>query len=296
MRELVESLNSICNDQPYDVRWHLKNLRTGKTADRKGDIPIASASIRKIAIMMAMFRAVTRGRFSLEQPVPIKAEFQRGNFIGSIFRHFTPGYVVPLKDHITLMIIVSDNVCTGTIVEMLGIEEINDFCQAIGMERTMHRFGFVPEEIYGDDRNLVPETTNVTTPNDQGLLLDLILKGTHDAHVASRLGCTPSLCQLGIDVLSWQKYRSGLPSLLPENTKIAHKTGAIVQDFDNQGYPITVGYHDAGIIFNGEEPLFILAVFTQDVPRELADGTPNFNHAARVIGSICRTCWDKLRG
>jgi beta-lactamase class A len=295
MRQLVECLNSICDEQPYDVRWHLKSLRTGELADRKGDIPIASASVRKIAIMMALYRAVTRGRLSLDQPIPIKPEFQRGNFIGSIFRYFTPGYTVPLKDHVTMMIIVSDNVSTGTIVDMLGIDEVNDFCQSIGMTSTIHRFGFVPEEIYGDDQNLLPEKTNVTTPNDQGLLLDLILQGRRDAHVATRLGCTPRLCQLGIDVLSWQKYRSALPSLLPENTKIAHKTGAIVQDFDERGYPITVGYHDAGIIFQEEEPLFILTVFTQGVPRELADGTPNFSHAARVIGKLCRACWDGLR-
>jgi beta-lactamase class A len=295
MPALVEHLNSICDDQPYDVRWYLRNVRSGETADREGDVPIASASIRKIAIMMAMFRAVKQGRFSLEQPVPIKSEFQRGNFIGSIFQYFTPGYSVPLKDHIILMIIVSDNVCTGTIVDMLGLDEVNDFCQAIGMARTVNRFGFVPEEIYGNDRNLLPETTNVTTANDQGLLLDLMLKGTRDTQVASRLGCTPALCQFGLDILSWQKYSSGLPSLLPENTKVAHKTGTIVQDFDERGRPISVGYHDAGIIFYREEPLFILTVFTQGVPREFPDGTPNFHHAARVIGRICRACWDRLK-
>lgn len=295
MRSLVESLNSFCDGLPYDVRWHLRSVRTGETANRMGDIPIASASIRKIAIMMAMFRAINRGRFSLEEAVPIKPEFQRGNFVGSIFQHFTPGTTVALKDHITLMIIVSDNVCTGTIVDMLGIDEVNDFCQAIGMTQTVHRFGFVPEEIYGGDRNTLPKTTNATTANDQGRLLDLMLKGSQDVGAASRLGCTPALCKLGIDILGRQKYNSGIPSLLPEDTRVAHKTGMIVTDFTDRGYPISTGYHDAGIVFQGEAPLFILTVFTQGVPRELPDGTPNFNHASRAIGRIGRACWDTLK-
>ena len=60
---------------------------------------------------------------------------------------------------------------------------------------------------------------------DQGLLLGLILKGTTDPATARRLGVTPDLCRLGLDILSWQKLKTRLPSQLPLGTRVAHKTG-----------------------------------------------------------------------
>jgi beta-lactamase class A len=57
--------------------------------------------------------------------------------------------------------------------------------------------------VVGRDHSLEEVTT--TTPTDQGILLDLILQGTEDAGAAARLGCTPELCRLGIEILSRQK-------------------------------------------------------------------------------------------
>ena len=60
---------------------------------------------------------------------------------------------------------------------------------------------------------------------------------------------------MGLDILSWQKLRNGLPSWLPAGTKVAHKTGTGVR---NQ--------HDAGIIYFGDQPRFILMVYTEHLP------------------------------
>jgi hypothetical protein len=96
-----------------------------------------------------------------------------------------------------MMIIVSDNTCTGTTVDMLGLDEINAFCHRIGIKNTIHRFG-IPT-IISRDHTLEEVTT--TTPADQGLLLDLILQGTQDANAASRLECTPEIYRLAMDIL-----------------------------------------------------------------------------------------------
>jgi hypothetical protein len=67
--------------------------------------------------------------------------------------------------------------------------------------------------------------------DDEGLdrvdreILELILRGTTDREVAACLGSTPALCRLGLDILSWQKLKTRLPSQLPLGTKVAHKTG-----------------------------------------------------------------------
>ena len=127
--------------------------------------------------------------------------------------------------------------------------------------------------------------TNETTPADVGVLLDLILRGTTEPAGAARLGATPGLCRLALEILTWQKLNARLPFLLPVGPRVAHKTG-------------TGGacYHDAGIVFQGDRPRFILAAYTNDVPRALPDGTSGAAAAALLIARLARTCWDALAG
>jgi len=106
-----------------------------------------------------------------------------------------------------------------------------------------------------------------------------------DNAAAAKLGSTRELCRLGLDILSWQKLKTRLPSQLPLGTKVAHKTGTGSR-----------GFMDAGIIYKGEIPLFILTAYTEHVPAALPDGTPGFTAANQLIGSMARLAWDTLGG
>jgi beta-lactamase class A len=277
MRDLVQRLNQLCDGMPFQTSWYLKDLTTGTTANRLGDVPVPSASTRKISIMMAALSAVHAGKLALDQRVTIEARYQDND--SGTFQHLTPGFWITFRDALVMMIIVSDNTCTGTVVDLVGLGEIQRYCESIGMTGTVHRFGIPPR--LGPEHALDQVTT--TTPNDQGLLLELILRGTSDAKVAARLGCTPELCQLGLDILSWQKLKSRLPSLLPLGTKVAHKTGTGSR-----------GYMDAGIIWKDDRTLCILTAYTERVPAALPDGTPGFAAAAQLIGRMARLSYDAL--
>jgi len=277
MRELVQRLNAECETVPFQTSWYLKDLATAERADRMGDMPVPSASTRKISIMMAALKAVHDGKLALDQRVTIEAKYQDND--SGTFQHLTPGFSITLRDALVMMIIVSDNTCTGTVVDLVGLGEVQRFCESVGMTRTIHRFGIPPR--LGPDHGLDQVTT--TTPNDQGLLLELILRGTTDPATAARMGVTPELCRLGLDILSWQKLKTRLPSQLPLGTKVAHKTGTGSR-----------GYMDAGIVFQGERPLFILTAYTEHVPAALPDGTPGFTAANRVVGRMARLAWDAL--
>jgi beta-lactamase class A len=277
MRELTDRLHGLCDALPFQTSWYLKDLATGRRADRAGAVPVPSASTRKISIMMAALKAVHDGKLTLDQKVTIEARYQDND--SGTFQHLTPGFWVTFRDALVMMIIVSDNTCTGAVVDLVGLGEIQRYGEAMGMTGTTHRFGIPPR--LGRDHTLDQVTT--TTPNDQGLLLELILRGTADPPAAARLGVTTGLCQLGLDILSWQKLRTRLPSLLPLGTKVAHKTGTGAR-----------GYMDAGIVFKGERAAFILAAYTEHVPAELPDGTPGFAAAAQLIGRMARVCYDTL--
>jgi beta-lactamase class A len=278
MRDLVLRLNELCDAQPFQTTWYLKDLATGSVADRRGAVPVPSASTRKISIMMAALAAVHAGKLSLDQKVTVESKYQDND--SGTFQHLTPGFSITLRDAMVMMIIVSDNTCTGMVVDLVGLPSIQRYCESVGMTGTTHRFGIPPR--LGPDHSLDQVTT--TTPNDQGLLLELILRGTTDPATAARLQCTPELCRLGLDILSWQKLKTRLPSLLPLGTKVAHKTGTGAR-----------GYMDAGIIYKDDRPLCILTAYTEHVPAALPDGTPGFAAAAQLIGRMARLCYDEIK-
>ena len=226
---------------------------------------------------MAALKAVHDGKLALDQKVTIDSRYQDND--SGTFQHLTPGFAITFRDALVMMIIVSDNTCTGTVVDLVGLGEIQRFCESVGMTRTVHRFGIPPR--LPADHGLDQVTS--TTPRDQGLLLHLMLQGAEDPKAAARLGSTPALCRLGLDILSWQKLRARLPSLLPLGTKVAHKTGTGSR-----------GYMDAGIVYKESRPLFILTAYTDGVPAALPDGTPGFAAANQVIGRMARLAWDEL--
>jgi beta-lactamase class A len=282
---LASRLNALCDAQPFETGWYLKDLATGEAADRRGDVVVPSASTRKIAILMAALRAVHAGRLSLDQPIVIRKEFQISD--SGCFQLLRPGFTIALQDVLTMMMVVSDNTCTGTVVEMLGLDDINQFSRAAGMSGTVHRQPIPPKvDAAAAARDNAPpdlESINVTTPNDVGRLLEQVLQGAGDPAAAARLGSTPPLCRLALDIMSALLFHDRLPGLLPRGTTVAHKTGTAAHNFN-----------DAGIVFEHDRPLFILAVYTGRVPWVIPDGAPGERAAAHHIARLARTCWDAL--
>ena len=275
---LANELNQLCDEQPFHTGWFIKNLRTGAVMERYGSVVVPSASTRKIAIMMAALKAVNGGELSLSQPVTMASRFKNND--SGCFQHLQSDFVIQLQDALVMMIIVSDNTCTGVVADLVGLEAINAFCQSIGMADTVHRYGIPPAGMAG---YLPADKTNSTTPADVARLLELIVKGVHDNEIASHLGCTLELCQLAIDILSWQRLRNRIPARLPLGTKVAHKTGTTAKN-----------YNDAGIVYADGEPLFLISAYTDSVPVDLPSGDPGHTVAYDLTARLSRLCWDEF--
>jgi beta-lactamase class A len=192
----------------------------------------------------------------------------------------TPGCVIPLRDAFVNMIITSDNVCTQIVLERLDRDELNAWCRRIGMTGTTHRVNFPPPGLAWDHP---VEAVASTTARDQGVLLDRMAAGAADADAASFLGATPELCRLGLDILSWQRLRNLIPSMLPAKAKVANKTGRGPR-----------GRMDAGLVYKDDRPRYIISVFTDRVPETLPDGLPGYTAAYATAGRLARLCWDAM--
>ena len=280
MKELAARLDALCDALPFQTSWYLKDLATGARADRLGDVPVPSASTRKISIMMAALKAVHDGKLALDQKVIIDAKYQDND--SGTFQHLTPGFWITFRDALVMMIIVSDNTCTGQVVDLVGLGEIQRFCESVGMTRTVHRFGIPPR--LGPDHALDQVTT--TTPNDQGMLLELILRGTdrprgrrahgRDSRAVPARARHPVLAEAqGAAALAAARSAPRSPTR-PAPGRAASWTRASCSRADR--------------------PLFILTAYTEHVPAALPDGTPGFTAANTLIGRMARVSWDALGG
>jgi beta-lactamase class A len=283
INELNKSLNEICESQHFNVKWYFKDLKTGESLDRNGDEIGPSASTRKISILMAAMKAIHEGKIALlDEIIPEEKYFGTNS---GCFQHFLPGFKVKFQDLLTMMIIVSDNVSTGTVTEMLTLDYINDFCKDIGMNRTNHRVGFPTGADLTSDLNKV----NSTTPNDVGLLLEIIHNSTSDQGAANELGSTMELCNIAMEILLSQKLNNRLPLKLASpsaagpkdnDVKVAHKTGSY-----------QTGYSDSGIIYPSNHPGVILCTYTDDVPQYLTNGDAGIYAANNAMGSLALECY-----
>ena len=276
----AKRLNAICDAQPFVTRFMARNLLTGETIGRGADEETPSASTRKTSIMMAALKEVEDGRLDLDEQIVYEKRLAE-EVASGIFRYMTPGIVISLRDAITGMMVLSDNVCTKMVFERLTLEEVDSYCKALGMSGTHHRF-LIPPLALSPDHALGAVTT--TTAADQVLLLQTILDAQTSEDAAARLGCSQALCAFALQTLKNQVLRYGIPSRLPFETIVASKGGRGKR-----------GRMDAGIVFRDGAPFYILAAYTDQVPQVMEDGTPGYTIALETIGRLARACWEEFQ-
>lgn len=273
-------LTAICDAQPFVTRFLARNLLTGETYERGADEETPSASTRKTSIMMAALKAAEEGRLDLDEEITYEARYAE-EVASGMFRYLTPGIVISLRDAITGMMVLSDNVCTKMVFERLTLEEVDGYCKAIGMVGTHHRF-LIPPLALSPDHALTSVTT--TTARDQAFLLQAILDAQTSEESARLLGCSQALCAYALQTLKNQILRYAIPSRLPFGAVVAHKGGTGKR-----------GRMNCGIVYRDANPFYILCAFTDEVPQAMPDGTPGYTISLETIGRLSRACWDEFQ-
>jgi beta-lactamase class A len=117
-----------------------------------------------------------------------------------------------IRDLVVLMIVESDNLATNCLLELVGMQGINETMIQLGLSQTrVNR----PIE---DFEALREDTSNPTTSQEIASLLIEIYKGNLP------------YSDLMVEILKKQRYTSRIPFFLPddnEDLEIAHKTGTL---------------------------------------------------------------------
>jgi beta-lactamase class A len=226
-----------------------KDLQTGKTIVWNEHENFHAASTMKTPVMIEVFKQSAAGKFSLNDPILIRNEFK--SIVDSSTYQLSPaddsqqelytltGKKIPLSELVYQMIIMSSNLATNIIMEMVDAKNVTQTMRNLGANDIQVLRGVEDNKAFAKGLN------NSTTAYDLMLIFEKIAK--HEVVNAKA-------CDEMIRILLAQTHNTLIPALLPKEVKVAHKTGTI-----------TGVHHDSGIVFLPDGKKYVLVILSKNL-------------------------------
>jgi len=210
--------------------------REEKIEINEGEI-FESASLVKLPVMIEIYRKIEAGELKEEEEIVLKEEDKTGG--SGILKDKPSGSLWTVKELVELMITESDNTATDILIDLAGMEEVENTCRKIGLlNTTLERKIYAFEEIdHGKD--------NLTSPQDMCLLFTKLYEGPEISEMAGKEM---------LSILKGQKNKKIIPRFLPEDTVCAHKTGGLLGIV-----------HDCGIVYPPDRNPYVLVLMGKNV-------------------------------
>ncbi len=223
----------------YTGRWGIviANAATGDRLELNPDMIFPAASMIKVPIMYEIMRQAAAGKLSLDAALRINDEDKVGG--AGILKELQAGKVFTVRELVTLMIILSDNMATNMLIDLIGTETVNQTAAELGLKSTVLRRRMM------DFAAAQAGKENQTSAADMALIF---------AKIHTSAGLPRAYGGLMLDILGRQQIQDKLPFYLPGGITLAHKTGTLA------GVE-----HDAGILYLPGGP-YIISVLTGDLP------------------------------
>ena len=196
----------------------VKNLATGDSYQLRGDDVMPTASLIKLAVMIEAYEQAETKKVMLDETLTLKAE-DKVPGAGILTIHFSDGATFPLKDAIRLMMVYSDNTATNLVLGAVGIREVNERMEKLGLKETK-----INAKVYkGSTTSIDKARTDKyglgsTTANETLKLLELL-------HTGKVVGA--GACETMLGHMKANDDKEMAVRFLPAGTVIAHKTGAV---------------------------------------------------------------------
>lgn len=225
-----------------------------------------AASTMKTPVMMELFKQANENKFRLTDSILIKNEFKSivdGSLYSmnierdggeNFYKHI--GTKQPIIDLIVDMIIYSGNLCTNILIELADANKVNQTMRSIGAKDIRVLRGV--EDMKAFDSGL----NNTTTAFDLMIIFQTLAEGSFISQKA---------CDEMIEILLQQKHRTKISALLPEDVRVANKTGSI-----------TGVNHDSGIVFLPDGRKYVLVILSKNLS-DMKAGSDAIAKVSRLI-------------
>lgn len=204
-------------------RWGIVivDQSTGDKLAMNPDMVFPAASMIKVPIMYEIMRQVAAGRLALDEPRVVTGDYKIGG--AGILKELRAGLTMTIRELVTLMIILSDNMATNMLIDLAGMDAINQTMAGLGLKSTVLRRRMMDFQAARAGRE------NETCAADLACIFEKIYTDP---------GLPQTYGALMLDILTRQQIQDKLPFYLPAETVMAHKTGTL------PGVE-----HDAGLFF-----------------------------------------------
>ena len=244
----------------------VRNLATGERLSIRGAETFSSASLIKVAVLVALLDEVEKGTMRLDEPLSMLARDRVGG--SGVLQHFAPGLRLTVEDAARLMIIISDNTATNLLLEKLNIRTVWTKMEALGLPHTkIHSKSFNRASSVAMDSS-VKYGLGVTTPDETVELFARLHAGT---------AVSPRLDSLAIAILRENDDWNKLTRWLPAGARAAHKSGDVDQ-----------ARNDCGILFGPDAPVAICVMTRENQDRSYATDNPANLLIARIGAEVYR--------
>lgn len=264
--EVLKNIQTILGEQKGIFALAFKNLQTGEEIVWNADMNFHAASTMKTPVMIEVYKQVAAGKLILTDSVLVKNEFK--SIVDGSPYSLNPaddsqqelytliGKKIPLSELVYQMIILSSNLATNLIIEMVDAKSVTASMRSLGAKNIQVLRGVEDQKAFDNGLN------NTVTAYD----LMLIYKAIAEGSVIDKKSCDDM-----IRVLLDQKHNTVIPALLPKEVKVAHKTGSI-----------TGVLHDSGIVFLPDGRKYVLVLLSKNLADE-KNATPAMAQASAMI-------------
>jgi beta-lactamase class A len=244
---LEARIRSLIDESGGEVAVFYEDLGAPDSLLLSPDVRMHAASTMKVPVMIKLFEDREAGRLSLEDTLQVRTAFT--SIVDGSPYSLTPesdsdstlylleGKAVTYRHLIELMITVSSNLATNILIEEAGAERVTASMRALGADSILVLRGVE------DGPAFRAGLSNTTTARDLGVIM---------AALGREEVVTPDASREMLEILSRQHWRTKIPAQLPEEVRVAHKTGSI------SGIS-----HDAGVVFPQGTPPYAVVILTR---------------------------------
>jgi beta-lactamase class A len=206
-----------------------------------------AASTIKVPVLLAVYDAIEQQRFEPHSRVQVRNRFL-GAVDGRPYRvsqgsdsnadvHAAIGRMLTVHELAEHMIVTSSNLATNLLLDLVGVEA------AQASLARMHLGGIDLQRGVDDESAWEAGINNRVTAAGLCDAMRLIEEGK---------AISPEASRAMLDILHQQRFRSGIPAGLPDDARVAHKTGEIS----------TIA-HDAGIVYLDGRDAYVVVILTE---------------------------------
>lgn len=252
MKQTEQQVREVLEKQQGTFAVAFKDLFTGEELLINERETFHAASTMKTPVMIEVYKQAAEGKFLLSDSIALKNEF-RSIVDSTTFSldsaddseqelYTRVGEKRPLSSLVYDMIIVSSNLATNMVIELVDARKVTQTMRELGAKDIQVRRGVEDSKAFQKGLN------NTTTAYDLMVIFEKMATGhTVDAKASEAM----------IKILLDQKFNSIIPAKLPKDVKVAHKTGNI-----------TGVHHDSGIVFLPDGRKYVLVLLSKNLEDE----------------------------